>query len=769
MYFIKRPISRLNDKEKNGIVEKRYENYKNSITLENYKQDSNPRDEFLEFNFEDKTFIIKLREILRDQSYLESLGIRLPNDVKEGFVKKLIRDYEIEDTILLRLLETRFENENEVFECLKMKFIDEFLIKDKKYNLIDFYKNKVLQGLFYTAAEMLFKVLIEKNKKVLVVVDGDIDGVAGLVVVEKILDKLNLEDKVVKLFSKKINGGGNNSTIRDTIIKKLKTDKNIGLVLTVDFSLYNLEDNFINALKESKTSLLVTDHHFLPNETFENTIKTLDENKIDYLYLNPVMVKSSNYIDENFATLSGTGIIFFVMLNFIYVYYKNMYGNDVVPEFMVKLIKGLTPYIFLTIFSDNMKLNKCLNRSILDYSLIRIYNPKVGNEFKFLEWLVNENLKERTFNDYLLRYEIMPVLNSEIKTKGDCEMLYRLFKSEDYDEIKKIFSELADIRKDNKKIINSLLESVKTIEYENIVLILFRDNIPDYNNAYSAVITTLFSKVKPISFSMFKSDRNSYIYLTCRVDTDIASKVNLISIISDLSREKNYEVKLGGHREAFSFKIKNKDVTLNDVKDFIKQLDERISEFLPNKNKINNSQVKTVSVKKVRKNRKRLKNKKTEDENIVEKQLSDSLPREMTKEVGIDKFIFSINELRRVFYSVLNSRPYGVGFEEPVFFMIGVVEQVIIKEANKKTLNLTFILNFVNRKGEIVKYPGSFTVLRDTEEMEDFKKWLSDTFNNPRPSLVIFTPDLYTFIEKGGIKFNIKKIIPLDKKYYTVK
>ncbi|QXW65984.1 DHH family phosphoesterase [Streptobacillus moniliformis] len=135
--------------------------------------------------------------------------------------------------------------------------------------------------------EVVDKILefMDKDKKILIFGDYDIDGISGSLYLSKIFDKLNIKNEIYiptrTMFKYSLN---------EEYFRNIE-EKNIKLVISVDNSFGEILH--MDMLKSMGVDLIITDHHFN------------NKNMKSILEINPK--KSENY---PFKELSGSGVVF---------------------------------------------------------------------------------------------------------------------------------------------------------------------------------------------------------------------------------------------------------------------------------------------------------------------------------------------------------------------------------------------------------------------------------------------------------------------------
>lgn len=372
--------------------------------------------------------------------------------------------------------------------------------------------------------EVVNKILSyrHKDKKVLIFGDYDIDGMAGAVYLSKILNKLDIKNKIYI---------PNRSIFRYSLDNKFYDYLDvheISLVISVDNSFG--ENREINNLLNKNIDLIITDHHLNSKE---------DTNVLE---INPK--KSSRY---PFKELSGSGVVFKLT--------QAIYSK--IDDRPISDIYEYCELIALATIADVMECSD-ENRFLIKRGLKNFSRTKIL-AFK----MIMENLKIEpsyiNIND--VSYRIAPLLNA-IGKLDDPLKIIRFLTSESKKENERILNDMYEYNFERKRyesiLYNKILEHVDNIKDNNINYIYY-----EINDISLGILGSITSKIAleykiPV---VVVSKVGGYCKGSCR---SVDNK-NIYKVIEEFS---DYFINYGGHDLATGFLITAENLNLirNDLK-----------------------------------------------------------------------------------------------------------------------------------------------------------------------------------------------------------
>ncbi|WP_169301999.1 single-stranded-DNA-specific exonuclease RecJ [Streptobacillus moniliformis] len=373
--------------------------------------------------------------------------------------------------------------------------------------------------------EVVDKILefMDKDKKILIFGDYDIDGISGSLYLSKIFDKLNIKNEIYiptrTMFKYSLN---------EEYFRNIE-EKNIKLVISVDNSFGEILH--MDMLKSMGVDLIITDHHFN------------NKNMKSILEINPK--KSENY---PFKELSGSGVVF----KLVQAIYSKL------PDRSISDIYEYCELISLATIADVME---CVdeNRFLIKRGLKNFSKTNIL-AFK----MIMENFKIDpeyiTIND--ISYRISPLINAIGKL--DVPLKIIKFLTSDSEKVNiQILNEMYEYNNERKnyeiKIYNKIVKFLENKEIKKLNYIYY-----EINDINSGILGSITSKLA-LEFKVpviIVSKVDGYCKGSCR---SIDNK-NIYKLISEFS---DYFINFGGHNLAAGFLITLDNLTL--IRDKIKQ------------------------------------------------------------------------------------------------------------------------------------------------------------------------------------------------------
>ncbi|CAM3091305.1 single-stranded-DNA-specific exonuclease RecJ [Streptobacillus ratti] len=373
--------------------------------------------------------------------------------------------------------------------------------------------------------EVVDKILefMDKDKKILIFGDYDIDGISGSLYLSKIFDKLNIKNEIYiptrTMFK---------YSLDEEYFKNIE-DKNIKLVISVDNSFGEILH--MDMLKSMGVDLIITDHHYN------------NKNMKSILEINPK--KSENY---PFKELSGAGVVF----KLVQAIYSKL------PDKSISDIYEYCELISLATIADVME---CVdeNRFLIKRGLKNFSKTNIL-AFK----MIIENFKIDpeyiTIND--ISYRISPLINAIGKLDDPLKIIK--FLTSNSEKINtQILNEMYEYNNERKnyesKIYNKIVKFLENRDIKKLNYIYYEIN--DINLGVLGSITSKLAlefKVPVIIVSKV----DGYCKGSCR---SIENK-NIYKLISEFS---DYFINFGGHNLAAGFLITSSN--LNLIRDKLKQ------------------------------------------------------------------------------------------------------------------------------------------------------------------------------------------------------
>jgi len=386
--------------------------------------------------------------------------------------------------------------------------------------------NPFLSDVDFKKAIKIINEKINKNDKILLIGDYDVDGCVSTSLLKNFFKLINVN--VDFCVPNRFNDGYGASL---DLIKKL-IKKKPDLVIMLDCGSNSVES--VKYLKKNKTQVIIIDHHeiYRPYPDADCLI-------------NPK--KDIRYKDFDYFCTSG--LVYF----FIDFYIKKKKLNINFEENLI--------YVLLAIVCDVMPIRK-INR-ILALKVLKELNVKTNFLFKEI-FKIKKFERPININDFA--FLIGPILNSAGRLT-DASIVVDLLTSDDFSYKKKIINKLILINEKRKKIENNFLKEIDLnyimkcndniiIEYKKVLneglIGIIASKLKDYFNKPSIVLTKIGNNYKASA----RSTKNFNIGMNIKKCID-----------------NNLLINGGGHNLAAGFTIKRSK--FNDFKTYINNLFEK--------------------------------------------------------------------------------------------------------------------------------------------------------------------------------------------------
>ncbi|QCX32795.1 single-stranded-DNA-specific exonuclease RecJ [Caloramator sp. E03] len=366
---------------------------------------------------------------------------------------------------------------------------------------------------------------INKNEKIAIIGDYDVDGVISIYILYKALKRLGAD--VIYEIPHRINDGyGININIIDRVIQE-----GVSTIITCDNGISAIEP--IEYAKNRGIKVVITDHHDVPFEDDENGKRKYIKPCADAI-INPKQEDCS----YPFKGLCGAGVAY----KFIELLYKKR-GID------RKEIESFIEFVAIATVCDVVDLIG-ENRIIVKKGLEIINNTQnIG-----LKELIKESgLDGRSITTYHLGFIIGPCINAtgrlDVAKRG-----VELFLTGDKEEAVKISKELVELNQERK---NMTVKGVRDVLEEIESSDLKKDNILVVYNAqiHESIAGIIAGRVKEIY-------NKPTIILTDGEDCVKGSgrSIDSYNIFEGLLRCRDILIKFGGHPLAAGLSIEKSKI-----------------------------------------------------------------------------------------------------------------------------------------------------------------------------------------------------------------
>lgn len=365
-------------------------------------------------------------------------------------------------------------------------------------------------------ASIIIKNAILTNKKIAIIGDYDVDGIASSCIMEYFFKEIGYFNFIVKIPNRFSDGYG----INTNIIEEIDAD----IFITVDNGISAFE---VAELCKSKNKILIiTDHH-------KPLIK--DDNEIlpDAIVINPNQ-KSCTFLQKE---ICGALVAWYFCAGIK----KELNAN-------VNLVK-LSAFVALAIISDIMPLNS-INRAIFKLGLKEIKRSKI-NAFCVLNNRYN-------INSQTIGFTIAPILNSAGRIK-DAQIALDFFRQNNDEDANKILESLININNERKNIQNNIfLQAKQNIKLGNNVVIASGE---DWHEGVLGIVASKLGEEFALSAFCFS--------LKDGILTGSGRSKNGLNLIAAIQKCENILIKFGGHNGAVGLSLR-----LENLNDFYKIIDE---------------------------------------------------------------------------------------------------------------------------------------------------------------------------------------------------
>lgn len=365
-------------------------------------------------------------------------------------------------------------------------------------------------------ASKTIKDAIDNNKKIVVVGDYDVDGIASSCIMEyffKAIGYTNFEIKIPNRFS---DGYGINT--------KMIQNSDADIFITVDNGISAFE--VAELCKEMGKILIITDHH---------KPLIVDNNEIlpDAIIVNPNQ-KACNFLQKE---VCGALIAWYLCAG-------------IKKELKINMdLTKLSCFLSLAIIADMMPLTS-INRAIFKRGLKEINNSDIA-AFKVIK-------NRYIINSQNIGFIVAPILNS-VGRLGDANLALDFFRQKEENKANAIFEELININNERKNIQNEIfLYAKNNVKKGKNILVAFGE---DWHEGVLGIVASKLSDEFNISSFCFS--------LKGGILKGSGRSRNGVNLISSVQFCKDYLLCFGGHSGAVGLSLE-----FENLSNFIQKLDE---------------------------------------------------------------------------------------------------------------------------------------------------------------------------------------------------
>ncbi|MGM0436967.1 MAG: single-stranded-DNA-specific exonuclease RecJ [Bacillota bacterium] len=369
---------------------------------------------------------------------------------------------------------------------------------------------------------------VEKNEKIVIYGDYDVDGVTSTAILVSFLRKLDakIDYHIPDRFDE---GYGMNKNV----IKKMVED-DVDLILSCDCGISNFDE--IKLAKNLGMDVIVTDHHDLP----EN-LPPAD------IILTPKFFAKEHQAHD----LPGAGMVYYLVkgiMNFINKnkYYKNLFEYKIKADYYLD-------YLALAIVADVVPL-KGENRFLLQKGL---KNLKTTDKKSLNELFEMSGINKELISEEDIAFRIAPIINAAGRIE-DAKIAVEMLLTKDKIKVKKLSNKLIKINSRRKEIQEKIIKEAEEIlkseeDFQNKGIILYQPHWHEGLLGIAAGRLTENYKI-PAFLMTLKEDKGTI--------TGSARSIPEIHVNNKLKNVKNHLLKSGGHAGAAGFSLKRDQYTI---------------------------------------------------------------------------------------------------------------------------------------------------------------------------------------------------------------
>lgn len=360
------------------------------------------------------------------------------------------------------------------------------------------------------------KEAIEKNEKVAIVGDYDVDGVISCVIVSEFFDDIGFDYKI-KIPNRFKDGYGLNKEIVEQL-------DDVSLIITVDNGISAHEAAAL--CKEKGIELIITDHHMPPAILPEA-----------FAIINPKQK------DCSFPDIEICGaVVAWYLIACLKEVCKLKYD-------MSKFLELLA----IAIIADMMELRD-LNRILVRKGLENLNHTKRA-AFK----AIKEHFGKQNFEFDHLGFLIAPLINSAGRM-NDASFSYELLHTKDYAKAKDLLEQIICFNNERKNEEKQLFdESLKMLKNDEKVLIV---SGKEWHEGVLGIVASRLAR---------HFNKPAFVFTECKsFAKGSARSVGKIDILKLIEQAKEWVLTYGGHKGAAGLSLKKEDLPafkqhLNDL------------------------------------------------------------------------------------------------------------------------------------------------------------------------------------------------------------
>ena len=360
---------------------------------------------------------------------------------------------------------------------------------------------------------------IEKNEKIGVYGDYDVDGTTSCALLYHFFKMIDVEINVVQP-SRFIEGYGLHlSSIDDAV------SNNIKVLITVDCGISNNEA--ADYAIERGIDLIITDHHKDARETMPNAFAVINPNRRDEI---------DNPNHDQLKTLAGVTVAFALAVQIRTQ--LNIIGKNI-PS-----IYPLLQFVAIGTICDLAHLSP-INLKLVRHGLKLL---KETNYPGLRAFFTSEELKAKAIPSEKLAFHVGPLINSKGRLEHP-EASLKLLITENSEKARDYYDLLVSCNQERKFIQNEVFSEArdqvirerKNIESEHLITIVYQ---PHWHEGVIGIVASkLVDAFKVPAIVFTDSEQNGIIKASCR-------SAGSLDIFNELKKQETLFLKFGGHKAA---------------------------------------------------------------------------------------------------------------------------------------------------------------------------------------------------------------------------
>ena len=462
-------------------------------------------------------------------------------------------------------------------------------------------------------------------------------------------------------------------------------------------------EEIINKHKEQPFQLLITADHGSHDRDNLNKIKEtlnidiivtdhhlFEENTrpIVDAFVNPQRDDNGNISKD----ITGATVLFFTLVKSILDKYDVETVTDIPDQQIVNYIFYLLTYVGMTVISDCMDLSDPVNRRLVNKAL-RILNSANIKHNVFWKTMLDYLGNPIYIDEQTLGFNIIPLLNTPGRLY-DAKLSFDLMTSRNEEKALELLGEILNLNNERK---------------ERQLKIFNEENIEYKSDNLLVMITKSGRNVEGIAANMILNNSNYKVVIVLTPNPKdpnmlngsarmTLGKGNLKELFDIINQKHDLFISYGGHAKAVGIAIKNNPELL------FKELDKLLKEY----------------------------------------------ELEEQEEILVDDYIYSNKKLIISLFDMDNVKPYGIGFEKPLFVSDAtlVAYRLVEKKGN-------YYLSGKIRLSDQSDFVIGFFYPVPKIEIEELREKIKYT----KKVRLVYTPNVNSYMNTNKVQLLVNKLI----------